>query len=47
MNFVYIGTVSTDGDCSLELTVTAEHIQQGTVRYAGGFYSKIEQIYFR
>lgn len=41
-----IWTVSTDGDCSLELTMTTQHIEQGTVCYAGGSYSKMKQIYF-
>ena len=41
-----IGTVSTDGDCGLELTMTTENVELGTLCYAGGCYIKIKQIYF-
>lgn len=47
MKRVCIGTVSTDGDCSLELTVTTEHIEQGTLCYVGESYSKTKENYFR
>jgi len=47
MKFVCNGTVSTEGDSNLELEATKKHVEQGTLCYAGGSYSKIKQIYFR